>query len=67
MIGLGVGLVAALAIGRAMASLVYGVRALDPAVSGTVLVTTVTVVLLATYLAARRALLIQPVDALKQE
>jgi ABC-type lipoprotein release transport system permease subunit len=50
-----------------MSSLVYGVRALDPAVSGTVLVMTVVVVLLATYLAARRALLVQPVDALKQD
>jgi putative ABC transport system permease protein len=67
LIGLAIGLVAALAIGRAMSSLIYGVRALDPAVSGTVLVMTVAVVLLATYLAARRALLIQPVDALKQE
>ena len=67
LIGLAIGLVAALAIGRAMSSLVYGVRALDPAVSGTVIVMTVAVVLLATYLAARRALLIQPVDALKQE
>jgi len=67
LIGLAIGLVAALAIGRAMSSLVYGVRALDPAVSGTVLVMTIAVVLLATYLAARRALLIQPVDALKQE
>ena len=66
-IGLGIGLVAALMIGRVMASLVYGVRAVDPAVSGTVLVTTLVVVLLATYLAARRALLIQPVDALKQD
>jgi putative ABC transport system permease protein len=65
LIGLAIGLVAALAIGRAMSSLVYGVRALDPAVSGTVLVMTVAVVLLATYLAARRALLIQPVDALE--
>jgi hypothetical protein len=67
LIGLAVGLLVAFAIGRAMSSLVYGVRALDPAVSGTVLVTTVSVVLLATYLAARRALLIQPVDALKQD
>jgi putative ABC transport system permease protein len=66
-IGLGVGLVLALGIGRAMASLVYGVRALDPLVSGTVLVTTIVVIVLATYLAARRALLIQPVDALKQD
>ena len=66
-IGLGVGLVVALGLGRAMASLVYGVQALDPAVSGTVLVTTLIVVVLATYLAARRALLIQPVDALKQD
>ena len=67
LIGLAIGLLVAFAIGRAMSSLVYGVRALDPAVSGMVLVTTVAVVLLATYLAARRALLIQPVDALKQD
>jgi len=67
LIGLGVGLIAAFGIGRAMAALVYGVRAIDPAVSAGVLLTTITVVLLATYLAARRALDIQPVDALKQE
>ena len=67
MVGLGVGLVAAVAIGRAMASLVYGVKAVDPTVSVAVVVTTVVVVLLATYLAARRALFIQPVEALKQD
>ncbi len=67
LIGLGVGLIAAFGIGRAMAALVYGVRAVDPVVAGTVFTTTVTVILLATYLAAKRALLIHPVDAMKQE
>jgi predicted permease len=67
LIGLVIGLLAAFAIGRAMSSLVYGVKAVDPMVSGTVLMTTVVVVLFATYLAARRALLIQPTDALKQD
>jgi len=66
-IGLVFGLVGALAIGRTMASLVYGVRPLDPQVGAVVVVTTIVVVFLATYLAARRALLIQPLDALKQD
>jgi putative ABC transport system permease protein len=67
MVGLGVGLIVSLAIGRAMESLVFGARTLDMPVSGAVIGLTVLVVAGATYFAARRALFIQPVDALKSD
>ena len=67
LIGLGVGLIAAFgSVERWQRSSMECAR-IDPAVSAGVLATTITVVLLATYLAARRAFHIQPVDALKQE
>ena len=67
LIGLAVGVIASLGMGRAMSSLVYGVRALDGAVSAVVISMTMLVVVVATYFAARRALLIQPIEALKNE
>jgi ABC-type lipoprotein release transport system permease subunit len=44
---------------------VFGVRAFDPLVLGSVLVVAVVMTLLATYLAARRALTIEPVEAMR--
>jgi predicted permease len=67
MVGLGAGVVASFVIGRAMSSLVYGARAFDVGVSAVVVSMTVAVVVLATYLAARRALLVEPVEALKAD
>jgi ABC-type lipoprotein release transport system permease subunit len=46
--------------------MVYGLRTFDVPVSGGVIAVTIGVILLATFLAARRALLIQPLESLKQ-
>jgi putative ABC transport system permease protein len=67
LIGLAVGIVASLGIGRAMTSLVYGARPFDAPVSGAVIALTVVIVFAATYLAARKALAVQPVEALKNQ
>jgi putative ABC transport system permease protein len=65
MIGIGVGLLAVLIIGRVLASVLYGVRAFDLPVVVTVLAVAIGVTLVATYLAARRALSIEPVEAMR--
>jgi len=66
-VGLVFGFVASIGIGRAMSSVVYGVRTFDVGVSVVVIALTTLVVLAATYLAARRALAVEPIEALKQE
>jgi len=64
-VGVGVGLFATMLLGRALASAVYGVHAFDPPVLAVVVGVSVAVTLLATYLAARRALAIEPVEAMR--
>ncbi len=66
-IGLAVGLVAAFVLSRLMASLLYGVRPFDPLTYGGVAAIIAGVVLLASYLPARRAAGIDPVTALRAE
>jgi putative ABC transport system permease protein len=65
MIGIGVGLGAVLMIGRVLASVLYGVRAFDLPVVAAVLAIAIGVTVIATYLAARRALSIEPVEAMR--
>jgi putative ABC transport system permease protein len=65
MVGVAIGMLATAVVGRMLASSVFGVRAFDPLVLGSVLVVAVFVTLLATYLAARRALAIEPVEAMR--
>jgi putative ABC transport system permease protein len=65
MVGVAVGMLATAVVGRMLASSVFGVRAFDPLVLGSVLVVAVVVTLLATYLAARRTLAIEPVEAMR--
>jgi ABC-type lipoprotein release transport system permease subunit len=48
-----------------LASALYGVHAFDPPVFAAVIGVAITVTLLATYLAARRALAIEPVEAMR--
>jgi ABC-type antimicrobial peptide transport system permease subunit len=67
LIGLGVGIVASIGIGRAMTSLVYGARPFDAEVSIAVVGATLIVVAAATFLAARRALFVQPLETLRSE
>ncbi|HEY6827587.1 MAG TPA: ADOP family duplicated permease [Gemmatimonadaceae bacterium] len=65
LIGLGVGLSIALATGHWLAAFVYGVAAVEPALVGVVFGVTALVSFGTTSLAARRALAIQPSEAMR--
>jgi predicted permease len=66
-IGLGIGLLGALGVARAMAGLLYGLSPSDPVTFVLVPLTLGAVVLLATYLPARRAVRLDPVATLRSE
>jgi putative ABC transport system permease protein len=65
--GLAVGIVAALALGNILSSLLYEVSARDPMVFGGVTLLLLIVSLLACYLPSRRATRIDPIEALRYE
>jgi ABC-type antimicrobial peptide transport system permease subunit len=65
--GLALGLVGALAVTRVLSTLLYAVRAGDPATFTGVALTLGVVALLASYLPARRATKVSPMLALKSE
>jgi predicted permease len=67
LIGAAVGLVAALAATRVMASLLYEVSATDPWTFGVVAALVIAVAFVASYIPARRATRVDPVDALRRE
>jgi predicted permease len=67
MLGVGIGVVAALAGGRALAALLFGVSASDPSVFTATAVTLISVAVLASYFPARRAIRIDPTEALRAE
>jgi putative ABC transport system permease protein len=65
LIGAGVGLAGALAVGRAAESLVLGLSARDPAVFGAAVVVLGAVVVAGAWLPAHRASRIAPTEALR--
>jgi putative ABC transport system permease protein len=66
-IGLGLGLLGALALSRLLSALLYGTGVDDPATYASVALALGAVALLATYLPARRATRVHPVEALRYE
>jgi putative ABC transport system permease protein len=65
--GLAIGFVAALALGRVVAGLLYGITPTDPATLLTVALFLAAVAMVATYLPARRAARLDPMVALRAE
>jgi predicted permease len=66
-IGLALGLVASLALMRLMKSLLFGISPLDPLTYATVPIVLAAAAMLASYLPARRAAAVDPVETLKAE
>jgi ABC-type antimicrobial peptide transport system permease subunit len=67
MIGVGVGLAGALAMTRLMSTLLYDVSPRDPLTFGLVPVVLVAAAMAASFLPARRATLVEPVEALRTD
>jgi predicted permease len=66
-VGVSIGVAGALALGRVLSGMVFGVSATDPLTLGAVSTLLMGVALTATLLPARRALRIDPIAALKEE
>lgn len=67
LIGLGIGIAAALAVGRLMASVIFGVKATDVATFGAVSALLLAVAVLASVLPGYRAMKVQPMQTLRDE
>jgi len=67
LIGLGLGLAAALLVTRALSSVLYGVKATDPLTFACVSLLLAGVAVLASFIPARRAAKINPIEALRCE
>jgi putative ABC transport system permease protein len=65
--GVAIGLVVAALSARVLETLLFEVRARDPLVFATVSIVTVGVALIASYLPARRASAVDPVEAIRMD
>ena len=65
--GVAIGLVAAIGVARLMASLLFGVSAADPLTFAGVTVMLLSTALAACAVPARRAVLVQPANALRND
>jgi len=66
-IGLGFGIVAALAVSRLLGAVLFGVKPTDPLTYGAVTVVLLLTAVIACYLPARRAMQVDPIIALREE
>jgi putative ABC transport system permease protein len=67
LVGAGIGLAGAFGLGRVLRTLLVGVSAQDPTIFASVPATLILVAILASWLPARRASRIQPVEALRYD
>jgi hypothetical protein len=66
-VGIVIGLIVAAALGRSMSSLLFGIEPMDPAAYITAIGVTLAAAALASYLPARRAAMIDPMETLRAE
>jgi putative ABC transport system permease protein len=66
-VGVAIGLTAALALSRVMAGYVYGIKATDPITLAAAAILLFSIAMFASYLPARRATRVNPINALRYE